>query len=48
MREAAIVATARTPLTKAGRGEFNLTAGGRPSHPSPSAQRSNVRASTRT
>ncbi|WP_026928272.1 acetyl-CoA C-acyltransferase [Granulicoccus phenolivorans] len=27
MREAAIVATARTPLTKAGRGEFNLTAG---------------------
>lgn len=27
MREALIVSTARTPLTKAFRGEFNLTAG---------------------
>lgn len=27
MREAVIVSTARTPLTKAGRGEFNLTSG---------------------
>ena len=27
MREAVIVSTARTPITKAGRGEFNLIAG---------------------
>lgn len=27
MREAVIVSTARTPLTKAGRGEFNVTPG---------------------
>jgi hypothetical protein len=38
MREAVIVSTARTPLTKAHRGEFNITSGATPGwdkyHPS--------------
>ena len=47
MREAVIVSTARTPLTKAHRGEFNITPGADAGVVRGEAQRSSARASTR-